>query len=163
MSERRQDLCWAADLRGARSTALARVPGRTVKFGDVPPQGKLVEQAAGQCLTCVQSSDSGVFRAPGPLLAPPSQFLVAQDSQGPWRKLGLPSPSVVSLPLVPNLTTSLCQSCCPVFGSCHLLPGSLRWSHYPSPCPASLSSKNVLQVAARVAHLSLRVSSPSQL
>lgn len=75
-----------------------------------------MEPAASQWLPWVQSS---ARLSGGPFLAPLPQCLVAQDSQGPWGKLGLPFPSAVSLLVIPNLTTCLCASGCFVFGSCH--------------------------------------------
>ena len=135
MSEYNQGPCQAADLWGATGTALAPVPGRTVQSGDVPPLGKTVEPAASQWLPCVQSS---ARLSGGPFLAPLPQCLVAQDSQGPWRKLGLPFCSAVSLPVIPNLTTCLCASGCLVFGSCHFHLGPVL---VLSPTPlSSLSS-----------------------
>lgn len=147
MSECNQGPCQAADLCGAPGTALALVPGRTVQSGDVPPLGKMVEPAASHWFPWVQSS---ARLSADPFLAPLPQCLVAQDSQGPWGKLGLPSSSAVSLPVIPNLTTCLSAP----LAALSLVPAFSTWTPVlassPPPCPASLPSNNGLQMAARV-------------
>lgn len=131
--------------RGAVRIALARVPGRTVRFGDMAPKGKSVAWAAGQCLTSLVPSAglSSVLWAQQPLLASlPQRVLVAQTHTAPeGRKLGLPCLPEATLPLVPDLTPSPCTCRCPWT--------TVLVSH-PSPCPALPHLNNALQVAARV-------------
>ena len=86
----RQGLCQAADCRGSRGTALARVPGRTVRFGDVTPQGKSVEWAASQHLLAL---------SPGPRVP---CWLFYLSSFKRWLLLSIPTKPKPKLPKAPE-------------------------------------------------------------
>lgn len=91
-----------------------------------------MEQAASQRLTCVRSSAE---LGPVPRSPPGLSTSVPGGPGfiGPWRKLGVPSPSEAALPLVSNLT----PLCAPLAALPWLLPSPS--GPLPLPCLSFLS------------------------
>lgn len=143
MTARRQDQCWALGLWGSPC------PRKDCQIWGCASSGKVGGMGGLPVPRLCPVQRLTQWWSPGPLLAPPPQFVVAQDSTGPLEEAGTPVslcgfPSSCSesdnfpLPLLLlslALIISLLDPCCGL---------------YPSPCPASLASDNVLRVTGRV-------------